>query len=86
MIKRDLIAFVFGVVFCACAAVAQPSLPSTFKAGRVAGPGGADIFVRFAGSGPVGVVVQITGVGPSSTRYIDPPRIRGVVQGRGTPA
>jgi hypothetical protein len=40
MIKRDLITTAVVIVVSAYAAVAQPSLPSTFKAQTVAGPEG----------------------------------------------
>jgi len=56
MIRRFLIATALGIVAFAYPAVAQPSLPSTFKARTVASPEGADIFVRSGGSGP-GVVL-----------------------------
>ncbi len=39
-------------------AMAQPSLPSTFKARTIASPEGANIFVRSAGSGPVVVLLH----------------------------
>jgi pimeloyl-ACP methyl ester carboxylesterase len=58
MIKRDLITTVFGIIVSAYTAVAQPSLPSTFKARTVASPEGADIFVRSGGSGPVVVLLH----------------------------
>src|SRR5260370_1126319 len=58
MIKRDLITIAFSLLASACAAVAQPSLPSTFKTQTVASPEGADIFVRSAGSGPVVVLLH----------------------------
>jgi pimeloyl-ACP methyl ester carboxylesterase len=58
MIRRDLITIAFSIVLSAGAAVAQPSLPSTFKSQTVASPEGADIFVRSAGSGPVVVLLH----------------------------
>jgi pimeloyl-ACP methyl ester carboxylesterase len=47
-----------GIVVFASAAVAQPSLPSTFKAQTVTSPDGATIFVRSGGSGPVVVLLH----------------------------
>jgi pimeloyl-ACP methyl ester carboxylesterase/uncharacterized RmlC-like cupin family protein len=58
MRKRDLIAAALGILVSAPAVVAQPSLPSTFKAQTVASPEGADIFVRSGGSGPVVVLLH----------------------------
>ena len=58
MIRRDLITTAFSIVVSAFAAVAQPSLPSTFKAQTVASPEGADIFVRSGGAGPVVVLLH----------------------------
>jgi pimeloyl-ACP methyl ester carboxylesterase len=54
MIPRALIA----TVLLACAAVAQPSLPSTFKARTVSTPDGVGIFVRSAGTGPVVILIH----------------------------
>jgi pimeloyl-ACP methyl ester carboxylesterase len=45
-------------VFFAKVALAQPTLPSTFKSQMVHSPAGADIFVRSAGSGPVVVLIH----------------------------
>jgi len=42
--------FVFGATFID----AQPSLPSGFQAKTIHSPEGADIFVRWGGTGPVG--------------------------------
>jgi pimeloyl-ACP methyl ester carboxylesterase len=39
-------------------AVAQPELPSTFKEQLIHSPAGADIFVRFGGTGPVVVLIH----------------------------
>src|SRR5947208_3186617 len=47
-----------GIVAFAGGALAQPSLPSTFRARTVASPEGASIFVRSAGSGPVVVLLH----------------------------
>jgi pimeloyl-ACP methyl ester carboxylesterase/uncharacterized RmlC-like cupin family protein len=58
MIRRTLIATALGIVVFAHAALAQPSLPSTFKAQTVASPEGADIFVRSGGAGPVVVLLH----------------------------
>jgi pimeloyl-ACP methyl ester carboxylesterase len=48
-----LLAMIFAHV-----AIAQPSLPSTFKAQTVHSPAGADIFVRSGGKGPVVVLIH----------------------------
>jgi hypothetical protein len=37
---------------------AQPSLPSSFQAKTIHSPEGADIFVRWGGSGPVVVLIH----------------------------
>jgi pimeloyl-ACP methyl ester carboxylesterase len=58
MIRLHLITSVFGIAVSIYAAVAQPSLPSTFKAQTVASPEGADIFVRWGGFGPVVVLLH----------------------------
>jgi len=58
MIRLHLITSVFGIAVSIYAAAAQPSLPSTFKAQTVASPEGADIFVRWGGSGPVVVLLH----------------------------
>jgi hypothetical protein len=105
MIRRTLVMATLGIVVFASAAVAQPSLPSTFKAhahdhqdDRVATVvsgtwyiGYGDSFdsvelralppgsfytepsnrTHFAETRDESVIVQITGVGPSSTRYVD---------------
>lgn len=47
-----------AIVVLAGAAIAQPSLPSTFRARTVASPEGANIFVRSGGSGPVVVLLH----------------------------
>ena len=47
-----------GIVVFAGSALAQPSLPSTFRARTVASPEGASIFVRSGGSGPVVVLLH----------------------------
>ena len=39
-------------------AATQPALPSTFKSQIVHSPAGADIFVRYAGTGPVVVLIH----------------------------
>ena len=39
-------------------AAAQPALPSTFKEQMVHSPAGADIFVRYGGTGPVVVLIH----------------------------
>ena len=58
MIRRNLVMTTLGTVVFACAAHAQPSLPSTFKAQTVASPESATIFVRSGGSGPVVVLLH----------------------------
>jgi len=58
MIRRNLTTVAFSILVSAYAAVAQPSLPSAFKAQTVASPAGADIFVRSGGSGPVVVLLH----------------------------
>jgi len=47
-----------GLVLFAASAVAQPSLPSTFRARTVATPDGASIFVRSGGAGPAVVLIH----------------------------
>jgi pimeloyl-ACP methyl ester carboxylesterase len=58
MITPELITAALSTLLFAYAAVAQPSLPSTFKSRTVASPEGAEIFVRSAGSGPVVVLLH----------------------------
>jgi pimeloyl-ACP methyl ester carboxylesterase len=58
MIRDTVIAIAIGIVIAAQAVVAQPSLPSSFKARTVASPEGADIFVRSGGAGPVVVLLH----------------------------
>src|SRR5712691_1342487 len=58
MTKRNLITAAPGILLFAYAAVAQPSLPSTFRAQTVPSPEGADIFVRSGGAGPVVVLLH----------------------------
>ena len=47
-----------AIVVFAGAAIAQPALPSTFRARTVASPEGANIFVRSGGAGPVVVLLH----------------------------
>src|SRR5882762_9508804 len=47
-----------GLVVFAGTAMAQPSLPATFRARTVASPEGASIFVRSGGSGPAVVLLH----------------------------
>jgi pimeloyl-ACP methyl ester carboxylesterase len=47
-----------GLVLFATSALAQPSLPSTFRARTVATPDGASIFVRSGGAGPAVVLIH----------------------------
>ena len=49
-----LVLFTLGGV----SAHAQPSLPSSFQAKTIHSPEGADIFVRWGGSGPVVVLIH----------------------------
>jgi pimeloyl-ACP methyl ester carboxylesterase/uncharacterized RmlC-like cupin family protein len=58
MIRRAFITIAVGIAVMACTASAQPSLPPAFKARTVASPEGADIFVRWAGAGPVVVLLH----------------------------
>jgi pimeloyl-ACP methyl ester carboxylesterase len=58
MIRRAFVATVVGVLASAQFALAQPSLPATFKSRTVASPDGADIFVRWGGAGPVVVLLH----------------------------
>ena len=58
ILKRALILTTLAISASVDAAVAQPSLPSTFKSRTVASPEGADIFVRFGGAGPVVVLLH----------------------------
>src|SRR5947208_10628930 len=56
MIRRFLtLAFFFSA---AVLSQAQPSLPSSFQAKTIHSPAGADIFVRWGGSGPVVVLIH----------------------------
>ena len=57
MIRRFLTLALF--FSAAVLSQAQPSLPSSFQAKTIHSPAGADIFVRWGGSGPV--VLLITG-------------------------
>jgi len=57
--NRIAIATVSALSFAAAhAVIAQPSLPSGFKARTVHSPAGAEIYVRSAGSGPVVVLIH----------------------------
>jgi pimeloyl-ACP methyl ester carboxylesterase len=55
---RSLLLATLGIVVLAGPALAQPSLPSTFRARTVASPEGASIFVRSGGSGPAVVLLH----------------------------
>jgi pimeloyl-ACP methyl ester carboxylesterase len=55
---RSNVLAVLGIVVFASVAMAQPSLPSTFRARTVISPDGANIFVRSGGSGPVVVLLH----------------------------
>jgi pimeloyl-ACP methyl ester carboxylesterase len=68
MIRRTFIAAALGIALTASAAIAaEPSLPPTFRAQTIASPEGADIFVRYGGSGPV--VVLLHGYGETSDMW-----------------
>src|SRR3984893_16141041 len=56
MIRRLLAISLFAVA--ATCSHAQPSLPSSFQAKTIHSPEGADIFVRWGGSGPVVVLIH----------------------------
>ena len=58
MNRRDIMTAGLGLFVFAYAGAAQPSLPSTFQSRTVASPAGAEIFVRWAGSGPVVVLLH----------------------------
>jgi pimeloyl-ACP methyl ester carboxylesterase len=51
MIRRVLAVALFALVALGCQG--QPSLPSSFHAKAIHSPAGADIFVRWGGTGPV---------------------------------
>lgn len=56
MIRRFLAVTLFAIT--AIASHAQPALPSSFQAKTIHSPAGADIFVRWGGSGPVVVLIH----------------------------
>src|ERR1700733_10573167 len=56
MIRRFLAATLFTLV--AVSGLAQPSLPASFQAKTIHGSEGADIFVRWGGSGPVVLLIH----------------------------
>ena len=56
MIRRFLALTLFTL--SAVLGHAQPSLPASFQARTIHSPGGADIFVRWGGSGPVVVLIH----------------------------
>ena len=56
MIRRFLALVIFTLV--AAFTHAQPSLPSSFQAKTIHSPEGADIFVRWGGTGPVVVLIH----------------------------
>jgi pimeloyl-ACP methyl ester carboxylesterase len=58
MIGNRFSTAVFALFGVATLVVAQPSLPSSFKARTVSTPQGADIFVRTGGAGPVVVLLH----------------------------
>src|SRR3979411_1893981 len=58
MIRWNFIRGGIGIFVFACATVAQPSLPWSFKARTVTTPDGVEIFVRSGGSGPVVVLLH----------------------------
>lgn len=55
---RWILPTVLGTVLLASAAIAQPSLPETFRSRAVASPEGASIFVRYGGAGPAVVLLH----------------------------
>ena len=56
MIRRFLALSLFSLA--TVSSQAQPSLPSSFQAKTIHSPAGADIFVRWGGSGPVVVLIH----------------------------
>jgi pimeloyl-ACP methyl ester carboxylesterase len=56
MIRRVLMVLAFAAA--TIAGVAQPSLPSSFQSKMITSPAGAEIFVRWGGSGPVVVLLH----------------------------
>jgi pimeloyl-ACP methyl ester carboxylesterase len=58
MTKPSLSTIALAILVLGHAAAAQPSLPSSFKSRTVSTPDGADIFVRWGGSGPVVVLIH----------------------------
>ena len=56
MIRRFLALMILTLV--AAFTHAQPSLPSSFQAKTIHSPEGADIFVRWGGTGPVVVLIH----------------------------
>src|SRR5439155_15559328 len=54
---RPLLALTL-ITLAAVLSQAQPSLPSSFQAKTIHSPVGADIFVRWAGKGPVVVLIH----------------------------
>src|SRR5437763_8267191 len=54
---HDVLA-VLALFLSAALGFAQPSLPSSFQAKTIHSPKGADIFVRWGGSGPVVVLIH----------------------------
>ena len=52
--------FIAAIIFAAAAVsgVAQPALPSSFQGKMIHSPAGADIYVRWGGSGPVVVLLH----------------------------
>jgi pimeloyl-ACP methyl ester carboxylesterase/uncharacterized RmlC-like cupin family protein len=56
MIRRFLLVATFTIT--AVSAHAQPSLPASFQAKTIHSPEGADIFVRWGGTGPVAVLLH----------------------------
>lgn len=55
---RTLFAAALALAAAAPVALAQPALPSTFSSRTIASPEGADIFVRWGGTGPVVVLIH----------------------------
>lgn len=67
MIKHALIVAVLAATLVASSAGAEPLLPKTFGTRTITSPEGADIFVRYGGSGPP--VVLIHGFGDTGDMW-----------------
>lgn len=67
MSKRHIIVFTACALIAACAATAQDSTPTSFKAQKITTPDGVEIFVRSGGSGPA--VLLLHGYGETSDMW-----------------